>query len=149
MSVSFPRVLTIRKGEPLPRPSPTADYLLIFGTEEFGDQGLFDRKMDVYSHGLNNITVVHGNCQTGGDRMGHEWAIRHALDVIRFPPTWHDADGNRIGNAGFDRNKRMVEWLALCRRAFAVGFWDGASAGTRSTIRYLEINRIPTKVVRF
>ena len=148
MNATKSRVLTVTADDPLPTPDPEADYVLLYGSRSFRDRNKLDEELAFYTQNLKNIVVIHGDCRTGADALAHAWALESRYDVIRFPPKWYDGE-KYVQNAGFTRNKRMVGWLATCCRAFAVGFWDGESAGTKSTTGYLVKTGIPHRVERY
>lgn len=72
-----------------------------------------------------DITCVVSGTARGVDKLGEEWALRHAKSVKKFP-AWWERYGKR---AGYLRNEEMA------RNADAlIAVWDGKSAGTKHMI---------------
>jgi hypothetical protein len=56
------------------------------------------------------VTVVHGGCRTGGDRIADGWAHIQIRDGKNVTTEIHDADWDRYGRAaGPRRNAEMVK----------------------------------------
>lgn len=54
---------------------------------------------------LNYVTILHGACSTGVDRVAQAWAERHMMGIKRRPAKW-----NTFGKAaGPKRNQEMVD----------------------------------------
>lgn len=71
------------------------------------------------------ITEVVSGTAIGVDRLGEQWASRHDIPVIRFPPDW-----NKYGRAaGFIRNNEMAHYAQAL-----IAVWDGSSHGTHHMI---------------
>lgn len=77
--------------------------------------------------GLEDVTLVHGDCPTGADAMadaiGIEWQSRYGLNIERHPADW-ETYGKR---AGFVRNAEMVNLGAGVCLAFIANGSRGAS----------------------
>jgi hypothetical protein len=88
------------------------------------------------------LTVVHGDCPTGADRIVDDWARRREDDGVTVEA--HPANWRRYGkNAGPARNEAMVGRGAdLC-----IGFHRGNSTGTRNCLALARNAKIPTFVV--
>lgn len=85
-----------------------------------------------------DVTVVHGACPTGADRIADEIARKWGAVVERHPADW-DRHGRR---AAFLRNKEMVDRGAdVC-----LAFPQGESTGTRMTMKLAEAAGIPLVV---
>jgi len=73
--------------------------------EKFGRKGYDDDGHFVDWLCPDNLTLVHGDCPTGADRIADDWALSHWIHVERHPAEW-----KKFGKpAGFIRNKEMVE----------------------------------------
>jgi YspA, cpYpsA-related SLOG family len=57
-------------------------------------------------HGRDGLTIVHGACSRGADRMAANWARQRKVTVEAHPADWE-----RYGRAraGFIRNAEMVQ----------------------------------------
>lgn len=67
------------------------------------------------------ITEVVSGAAHGVDRLGEEWARRHEIPIVQFPPDW-----NKYGRgAGVIRNNEMAAYAEAL-----VAIWDGSSHGT-------------------
>lgn len=71
------------------------------------------------------ITEVVSGGARGVDRLGEEYARKHALPVKQFIPDWN-AHGK---SAGFKRNVEMAEYAQAL-----IAVWDGESRGTKHMI---------------
>lgn len=85
------------------------------------------------------LTVVHGDCPTGADRIADDWCVGNALLV----PERHPAKWRTLGrSAGPIRNAHMVSLGAdLC-----LAFNRNNSRGTSGTIHLAEEAGIPVRV---
>jgi hypothetical protein len=87
------------------------------------------------------LTVVHGACWIGADRMAAEWC-RKLPDVVeeRHPAVWAEGKG-----AGFARNKAMVELGADVVLAFihngSGGATDCADLAERAGLTVVRFER--------
>jgi len=90
------------------------------------------------------LTVVHGNCPTGADRVIDAWALRRedaGVSVERHPADWH-LHGKA---AGPRRNEAMVDLGAdMC-----IGFLKDNSSGTRNTLALARNKGISTFTVHW
>lgn len=60
------------------------------------------------------LTIVHGDCPSGADRMCAKWAENFGAKVIAEPADWKNGRIVNIGNrnvnlAGLDRNQLMLD----------------------------------------
>lgn len=51
------------------------------------------------------IVIIHGDCETGADRLADEWAKARGMFCVPYPAHWQLL-GHR---AGPERNQRMLE----------------------------------------
>jgi len=69
--------------------------------------------------------IVSGTAR-GADRLGEQYARRHAIPLCQFPADWE-----RHGKAaGIIRNRQMVEYADA-----VIVLWDGQSRGSANTIQ--------------
>jgi hypothetical protein len=90
------------------------------------------------------LTVVHGDCPTGADRIVDGWARRRdyaGVTVETFPADW-----TRLGKAaGPRRNQQMVDAGAdMC-----IGFLRANSTGTQHLLAMARNSKIPTFTVHW
>ena len=84
-----------------------------------------------------DVTVVHGACPIGADRLADEWCKANFIEVEPHPAKWQEF-GKR---AGFLRNAEMVGLGAdLC-----LAFIKDESRGASMTARLCEEAGIPTR----
>jgi len=82
------------------------------------------------------LTVVHGDCPTGGDQIADRWCLRRNVPVERHPADW-----TKYGkSAGPLRNEHMVRQQIN----FCVGFRRDHSTGTGHTLSLAREAGIPT-----
>lgn len=88
--------------------------VLVTGSREWDDRQAIEDALWALArnHPAYQLTVVHGDCPRGADRMAHNWAsssngsYRAGVYVDEEP---HPADWDRYGkSAGFRRNAEMV-----------------------------------------
>lgn len=88
------------------------------------------------------LTVVHGDCPTGADRIVDDWALRRE-DVVTVER--HPADWRTLGKrAGPIRNEYMV---SRSRADMCIGFLRNHSRGTSVTLNMSREAGIPTFTV--
>lgn len=75
------------------------------------------KQYDLYSH---NLIIVTGNSGSV-DLAGNEFANRHKLELVTFPPDWK-THGKAAGPI---RNKQMAEYADAL-----LLIWDGESKGS-------------------
>ncbi len=77
--------------------------ILVTGSRDWVDTGrLHDVLYTVAKPG--DVTLVHGDCPTGADRLASEWGEAVGWNVEAHPAPWKEL-GKR---AGFQRNEHMV-----------------------------------------
>mgnify|MGYP001615276374 CR=1 FL=1 len=93
------------------------------------------------SSGLpRDVTIVHGACPTGADKLADDWCAKAGIaKVERHPADW-DSHGK---GAGFVRNRKMAELGAV----LCLAFWDGVSKGTLDMITQATRRGIPVRIV--
>ena len=133
--------------------------VMVFGTRTFDDYPLLRTKLDTYTANLGRIIVVTGEWRgigygtpnyIGADLLAEQWASERKFVFRRFPPPFEDFPHNRKA-ALHVRNREMVAYMASLPPgdAFAVGFWDEVSPGTKSVIELLQKTAVPFKLVRY
>lgn len=91
------------------------------------------------------LTLVHGDCPQGADRIIDDWALRRqdsGVTVERHPADWRTL-GKRAGPI---RNRYMVnsDHLDMC-----IGFLRDSSRGTSITLNMSREAGIPTYTVHW
>ena len=85
------------------------------------------------------LTIVHGACPKGADKIADDWAKEAGAEIERWPADW-DAFGK---GAGPRRNEQMAQaGAALC-----LAFWDGESRGTADMIKRCIQHGITVQIV--
>lgn len=110
--------------------------LLITASRDWTDESTISLEMAWYAMGSKDVTVVHGDCPTGGDAIADKLAPRMSFAVERHPADWR-----RWGRAaGFRRNAEMVALGAdVC-----LAFIKNNSKGATMTADLAEKAGIPT-----
>jgi hypothetical protein len=93
----------------------------------------------------DKLTLIHGDCPTGADRIVDDWALRREDSGVTVER--HPADWRTLGKqAGPIRNQYMVNNgnLDMC-----IGFLRGSSRGTSVTLNMSREARIPTYTIRW
>lgn len=115
--------------------------ILITGSRNWTDKQTIRNAIDEIAYNLGwPITIVHGHCPTGADKLADD--IAKELDV---PVERHPADWDKYGKAaGPRRNQEMVDLGADVCLAFPLpdsrGTWDAikrAMAADITTIIYV------------
>lgn len=99
--------------------------ILITGSRNFKDRDLMFMVLHQFSeqHKEEEVTIVHGKCPTGADRLAGEVARELGYKVEEHPANWEQYGKS----AGPIRNQAMVDLGAdVC-----YGFPLGLSRGTR------------------
>lgn len=114
--------------------------VIIAGGRDFADYTPLSKTMDEYLSGISDdISIVCGQAR-GADTLGEQYAKEHGYDVHYFPAEW-----KRYGKAaGYIRNTEMAK-----NADALVGFWDGASLGTKHMIATAEQLHLDVHVVRY
>lgn len=100
--------------------------VLITGSRTWQDERQIHTLLDYYLELDGSITVVHGDCPLGADRMARNWCEQQDPSVVteeRYPADW-DTYGKR---AGFLRNALMVDLGADLCLAFIKSGSKGAT----------------------
>ena len=96
--------------------------ILVTGSRDWKDRQTIYKVLDRHSRG-GRVTIVHGDCPTGADRMAQDWA-----DMMSQESEKHPADWKKYGRAaGPKRNQAMVDLGADICLAFVI-------PGSRGTI---------------
>lgn len=116
--------------------------ILVTGSRDWSDGPAVYQAIDQYAYEIGpteQLTIVHGDCPTGADRIAKQWALEHdSRGVYEEPhPALWDIDG--YPQAGPMRNQRMVDLGADICLAFPL---DG-SRGTRDCMRRAKAAGIP------
>ena len=110
--------------------------ILITGSRSWRDKSIIHSAINKHTDGLNpeNVTIVHGDCPTGADRIADEYAREQGFNVESHPADW--SQGRKAGPL---RNKKMITLGAdIC-----LGFPSGDSRGTRGCLRMAHEAGIP------
>lgn len=123
--------------------------VLVTGSRKWTDRDAVYRALDGQLEiacaeiGLPGLTVVHGDCAIGADRLADEWVKdrrKSFWQVFLFLAEPHPADWERHGkSAGPIRNQQMVDLGADVCLAFPLG----RSPGTRHCMKAAERAGIP------
>lgn len=101
-------------------------------------QVLLDTVLALCDHLGEKLTVVHGDCPNGADRIVDDWGRRRdyaGVTVETFPADW-----SRGKAAGPRRNQQMVDAGAdMC-----IGFLRANSSGTQHCMAMARNSNIPT-----
>ncbi|NCB88655.1 MAG: DUF2493 domain-containing protein [Gammaproteobacteria bacterium] len=117
-------------------------YVLICGSRHYESYWHFARTCDTllsrYVKDGFRIYIVEGGAR-GADYLAFLYARRRGFKIITHRANWEE-----FGiSAGHIRNKAMVDVANLC-----IGFWDGVSRGTKSTLALAIGRRIPTRNIK-
>jgi len=122
--------------------------IIVTGSRDWGDPRSVEYALDTVYHLCSvmqaKLTLVHGACPTGADRVAQDWYDRRSrnwgfhAECERHPANW-----NQYGKAaGPKRNLKMLDAGA----DLVLAFWDGKSPGTGHMIRMAEMRSIPVLV---
>lgn len=127
---------------------------MITGGRGYTDEARVYQILDAAVVRLEMTELIVGDCPTGLDALGRQWARDRAFPSREFKAKWNDlsAPGARIkrrpdgsqynANAGPDRNKAMVE-QGQPHHGLAFSGGDG----TRDAIRHLRAAGIEPKLI--
>ncbi|MFD0405523.1 SLOG family protein [Kitasatospora sp. NPDC127116] len=129
--------------------------ILVTGSRAWSDRAQLEWALGVAFKAFRSITVVHGACETGADRLAQEWAGRAGILCDPFEADWDNCGpGCRSGHrrvrrdgsefcptAGPRRNQAMVDAGAR----YCLAFLLPGSRGTRDCIRRAEAGGIPVR----
>jgi len=95
---------------------------IIAGSRDITDYDIVEQAVE--NSGITPSLIISGTAR-GVDQLGEAYAIRHNIELHRFPAHW-ESYGKA---AGFLRNKEMA-LQADC----LIAVWDGESKGTQHMI---------------
>ena len=99
--------------------------IALIGSRTFNDYAYLKEKMKLFP----GITKIISGGAKGADQLAERYAKEFNLPIEIVLPDW-----KKYGkSAGVFRNKLMVDKADLI-----VAFWNGKSAGTRSSIEYAK-----------
>lgn len=123
-------------------------YLLVVGSRTITDYNVVSGVIEYF---LGDIPMTHHiHIVTGGakgvDELAEQYAKECDYDVITFKldkKDWYKTDprtGNRIYNraAGYQRNRKMHEYIAQFPSRAVIALWDGESKGTLHSKRLAQ-----------
>ena len=114
--------------------------IAVVGSRGFSDYLRMKRVLDALVVIANQPVVIVSGGATGADRLAERYARERGLELVV-----HRAEWKVYGKAaGPIRNKVIVDDSDL-----VVAFWDGLSAGTRSTISMANARLKPLHVERY
>ncbi len=135
-NVDLPHMWRLMLGLPVP------PHVIVAGSRDFNDQVRLDVGLDKILSRMNAPVIISGAAK-GADTMGETHAISRWPDrefpFLRYPAEW-DRYGKR---AGMIRNQQMARVAS-----HLVGFWDGASPGTKAMIDMATADGLMVRVVR-
>ena len=97
----------------------------IIGSRTFNDYAYLKEKMKLFP----SITKIISGGAKGADKLAEKYAEECGLEIQIIIPEW----GKHGKSAGIARNRVIVENADLI-----IAFWDGKSAGTRSSVDYAK-----------
>jgi hypothetical protein len=113
--------------------------VVIFGSRDFNNFPLLQKKVDFLTQNLGPITILSGKAK-GADSLGEKYAHSRDIPVMEFPAEW-ETYGKR---AGMVRNKEMFD-----NCDYGIAFWDGTSPGTKMMINLFHKYNKPIRIVYF
>ena len=105
-----------------------------------GSRSFFDYDSMCAILGVLDITEIISGGAEGADRLAERYAIEKDIKATIFPALWDKFPGK---TASYERNKMIVS-----EADSIVAFWDGASKGTRMTMRLCWESKKPLIIVR-
>ena len=137
-----------------------ADFrVLITGSRNWLSAHTIDVTLDELLAQHGTLTVVHGACREGADKMAHNWALnaRHASSFAAVTAEAHPANWRPGGkfdkSAGFRRNAEMVAlgadvclaFVAACARPNCPKLEPHGSHGASHCAQLAEANGIEVR----
>lgn len=125
--------------------------VLITGSRKWTDRGRVERELErIIRSTTGVVTFVHGDCETGADRMVREYVERvdmRDVEQERHPANWYPrGPGTKPDrSAGPKRNAEMVALGAdLC-----LAFWNGDREGSGTLDCFAQAVKagIPVRIV--
>ena len=137
----------IGEGDPfMPVDDENEFFCMIIGTRTFDDYETMKDTVDKMLINKKNkdIVVVSGGAN-GADSLAEQYAREKGYQLVVFPANW-DEEGKR---AGYNRNKRMHEYLSKKEDKGVIAFWDGASKGTAHSFSLSKKYHNPIKCYNY
>jgi hypothetical protein len=100
--------------------------VLICGSRDWTNKALIEAWFD-WLEDKKPVTIVHGDCPTGADRIAARLAVQYGYSVEAHPPERSKYPGN---SAYYIRNKAMVDSGV----DMVIAFLKNNSKGTNMTI---------------
>lgn len=111
--------------------------LSVIGSRSFQNEDLLCNTIEGIS---DSITLIISGGAKGADELAEKWAKRNSIPFKPILPEWE-----KFGKAaGIKRNRLIVEESDFC-----LIFWDGKSAGTKSSIEFCKKLKRPFQVINF
>ena len=110
--------------------------LAVVGSRGFSDKARLYAELEKFS----GISLIISGGAKGADQLAEEYARERNIPVKIFMPDW--AKYKRA--AGPMRNKLIVQ-----ESECVIAFWDGVSAGTKSSIDFAKKENKTLHIVRF
>lgn len=111
--------------------------LSVIGSRSFQNEILLN---DTLGSLQDSIELIISGGAKGADKFAEKWAIRNKIPFKPILPEW---DKFRKA-AGIKRNRLIVEESDFC-----LIFWDGKSAGTKSSIEFCKKFKRPFQIIYF
>lgn len=99
--------------------------MAVIGSRGFEDYEFLCNTLDKF----DNITTIVSGAAKGADALAAKYAKNRAIRLVEFPADW----ATHGKKAGFKRNHDIIN-----NSAEVVAFWDGASTGTRHSVRLAQ-----------
>lgn len=121
----------------------TRFYLLIVGSRTYTNY------TDFYTHTMKlisrvkekGIVVVSGGAY-GTDKMAERFAKENGFEFKEFKADWG------VGNSGgYERNKKMHQYIASFKNRGVIAFWDGKSKGTKHSFNLAKQFENPIRII--
>ena len=113
--------------------------LAVVGSRDFSNYQLMEQVLSQWTDGGHIEEIISGGA-SGADSLARDYAKEHNIPLIEFLPNW-----KLYGkSAGPLRNKDIVD-----RADEVVAFWNGVSAGTKSTIDLAKKSGKPCKIIKY
>ena len=115
--------------------------VVISGSRSFKDYELFARALALVLEDLKDeVELVSGHAE-GADRFAERFAEERGLPIKVMEPDW-----KTYGRAaGLVRNRQMLEYAAE-ETPYVIAFWEGASRGTKNTVKTAQKLGIPGEI---
>ncbi len=111
--------------------------LSVIGSRSFHNEDLLYNTIENIN---DSITLIISGGAKGADELAKKWAKRNNIPFKPILPEWE-----KFGKAaGIKRNRLIVEESDFC-----LIFWDGKSAGTKSSIEFCKKLKRPFQVINF